>query len=220
MVARNLAVRTATRCLGATLVLLLAGCDEECVDGVCVPVNGYYYDSLVTGVSYESSSAEGPTQRGVTGEDDDPGRFRYLEGDTVSFFLGDTILGETEAKERVTPFDLAGVDEEAVGGCDVSGALPNDEDPFRVVHNLAVLLQTLDADGDPSEGIEIEAEVATLFNGIDLELDQPWADFQTDADLGAILEEAYRQALFANPRELLAREEALRALYQGIGLCP
>jgi hypothetical protein len=195
------------------------GCDEECVDGVCEPVYGYYYDSLVSGVTFESTSEDGPTQTGVTGEDDDPGRFRYLEGDTVSFSLGDTSLGQSTAQERVTPFDLAGVDEAPIGGCDVDEALPEGDDPFRLVHNLAVLLQTLDTDGDPTGGIEISAEVAALFEGVDVELDQSWDDFQNDTDLQAVIDQANEQELFSDTRTLLAREEALRALYQGIGLC-
>lgn len=148
----------------------------------------------------------------------DKGSFRFLDGQTVAFALGDTDLGETAGQERVTPFDLAGVDEEAVGECDVDEALP--EGDFRVVHNLAVLLQTMDTDGDPSNGIDISSEVADLFEGVSVDVDQAWEDFATDAALQGVLDEANRLELFEEARTLRGREEALGALYEGLDLCP
>jgi hypothetical protein len=208
--------------LSASMVFV--ACTEECVDtdagGVCFDTynTGYYYDSRVSGVTYEVRNEDGMVMRtAVTGEGDDPGRFRFLEGQTVSFSLGDTVLGQSSAQERITPFDLAGVDEEPVGGCEVDGTLPEDE--FRIVHNLAVLLQTHDTDGDHTTGIEISAEVAALFDGVSIDVDQPWEQFQADTDLQAVLAEANSLNLFPDARELREREDALRALYQGIGLC-
>ncbi|MGB5222954.1 MAG: hypothetical protein WBN60_18135, partial [Polyangiales bacterium] len=59
--------------LGGSSTLL--GCDEECVEGVCYPAYGYYYDSLVTGVAYARSDETGEsTGSGTTGEESDPGR--------------------------------------------------------------------------------------------------------------------------------------------------
>ncbi len=94
--------------------LMMTGCPDAvyCNNGVC---HGYYYDSLVSGLTYESRSDGIVTRTGVTGEDNDPGSFSYAEGDAVSFSLGDISLGQTLAKERVSPFDLAGIVEEAIG---------------------------------------------------------------------------------------------------------
>ena len=210
--------------LGASLAFL--GCAEECVEtddgGYCVDYYGYgyYYDSLVSGVTYENLVQEGQVVgTSVTGEDDDPGLFRFRddeEGYSVRFSLGDTVLGEVAGQERVTPFDLAGIEETAVGGCDAS-ELPGDEDPFRQVAHLAVLLQTLDADGDPTEGIEISSEVAALFDGVELELDQVWDDFQSD--LQEVVDAGVNADVLPAEREIVEREAALAALYQGIGLC-
>lgn len=203
----------------------VAGCAEGvyCVDGVCY--YGYYYDSLVSGLTYEAQGSEGgAVQTGVTGEDNDAGRFRYQVGDSVTFSLGDTVLGQspaltaTDNTARVTPFDLAGVAEEIVGGCAVDGTLP--DDAFRIVHNIAVLLQTFDDDGDPTNGIDISSDVAALFDGVSISFDQAWEDFQADSDLQGVLEAANTQQLFTDTRELVAREDALRALYEGLGLCP
>ena len=199
----------------------LPGCTTECAYGaygtVCYST-GYYYDSLISGIDYETSLDGEVIRTGVTGENEDPGRFLFIEGATVSFSLGGTVLGETDAKERVTPFDLAGIAEEAVGGCDVSGALPDDTSAFRRVANLAVLLQTLDADGDPAGTIDIDPDVAAFLENVTIDFDQPWEDFRTD--LQAVLDTANGDNLFPETRTLRERVAALVALYQGIGLCP
>lgn len=201
----------------------LPGCTTTCVNGyyntVCY-TSGYYYDSLVSGLNYETSLDGEVIRTGVTGDDDDPGRFLFIEGATVSFSLGGVSLGETVAKERVTPFDLAGIAEEAVGGCDASGALPDDTNAFRRVANLAVLLQTLDADGDDTNGIEIRPEVAALFEGLTLDVDRASASFEADGALLGLLDQANAESLFSSDRALVPRADALRALYRGIGLCP
>ena len=212
-------IRFLTLCaLGVSAAL--PGCTTTCAYGaygsVCY-TGGYYYDSRVSGIDYKTSLDDEIIRTGVTGEDDDPGLFLFIEGATVSFSLGTTDLGETAAKERVTPFDLAGVTEDAIGGCEVDGTLP--DNAFRIVHNVAVLLQTLDGDGDPENGIEISAEVAALFEDVNLNLDQAWEDFQEDADLLGVLAEANSANLFPQTRALRARVAALVALYRGIGLC-
>jgi para-nitrobenzyl esterase len=199
-------------------VLLVTGCPDAvyCSYGVC---HGYYYDSLVSGLTYESRNAEGVTHTGVTGEGDDPGRFSYAEGDTVSFSLGGLDLGQSIGEVIVTPFDIAGIEEDAIGGCAVDGELPADTDVFRKVINLAVLLQTLDTDGDAAAGIEISPEVAAMFEDASIDLNQASTAFREDAALQAALEAANDDNLFPEVRSLVEREVALRALYRGIGLC-
>ncbi len=203
----------------------LPGCATECAYGaygtVCYST-GYYYDSRISGIDYETSLDGEVIRTGVTGENEDPGRFLFIEGATVSFSLGGTVLGEAAAKERVTPFDLAGVVEEAIGECDVSASLPDDGSAFRIVHNMAALLQTLDTDGDPTSTIDIRSEVAALFENVTINFDQPWEDFRTDPDLQGVLDAANDGNLFAGTetRTLRDRVAALVALYRGIGLCP
>lgn len=205
------------------LSAVLPGCTVECVNGyynsVCY-TSGYYYDSRVSGIDYETRVDGEVIMSGATGDNDDPGLFLFVEGATVSFSLGDTDLGEIDAKERVTPFDLAGVTAEAIGGCDVGATLPDDGSAFRIVHNMAVLLQTLDTDGDASGTIDISPDVAALFEDVSIEFDQPWESFRTDTDLQDVLAAANDGELFSETRELRDRIDALRALYQGIGLCP
>ncbi|MFZ1863847.1 MAG: hypothetical protein WAU39_06455 [Polyangiales bacterium] len=217
--------------LGAAMLIpsvATVACTTTCVygyyGGYCYNY-GYYYDSLVSGLKYESSGKAG-VQTGVTGEvtgeetEPGPGSFRYVDGDTVSFSLGDTMLGETQAKDRITPFDLAGFDENAVGGCDVDVTLLPDSNAFRVVSNLAVLLQSLDTDENLTNGIDISPDVAGLFDGVDIDLSQAWEAFQANTELQAVLDEAKSRDLLPNTRVVRDRVEALRELYQGTGLCP
>lgn len=201
----------------------IAGCASTCVSNgfavVCGYDDGYYYDSLISGVTYETPTEDGGTRTSVTGENDDPGLFRYRAGEMVTFSLGATQLGQSLGKTQVTPFDIAGMDAEAVGDCEVDeSALP--EGRFRIVHNLAVLLQTLDGDGDPDNGIEIGTEIAALFDTVNVELDQPWETFRTDTGLQGVLDAANNQTMFPETRTLRDRVAALRALYRALDLCP
>jgi hypothetical protein len=202
---------------------VLQGCNTTCVSGyynsVCYST-GYYYDSRVSGIDYETRVGDEVIATGVTGDNGDPGLFLFVEGATVSFSLGGTDLGQTAAKERVTLFDVAGVTERAIGGCDVSASLPDDGSAFRIVHNVAALVQTLDTDGDPTGTIDISPDVAALFENVSIDFDQPWETFRADADLQDLLVAANDRELFPAVRELRERADALRALYQGIGLCP
>jgi hypothetical protein len=201
----------------------IPGCATECAYGaygtVCYST-GYYYDSLVSGIDYETRLDGEVIRTGVTGENDDPGRFLFIEGATVSFSLGGTDFGEAAAKERITPFDLAGVAEEEIGGCDVSASLPDDGSAFRIVHNVAVLLQTLDTDGDPEGTLDVRSEVAALFENVTIDFNQPWEDFRADPELQGVLDAANSGDLFPETRTLRERVAALVALYRGIGLCP
>jgi len=215
-------IRFLTMCvLGMSAVV--TGCTTQCVNGyyntVCY-TSGYYYDSRISGIDYETRVGDEVIMTGVTGDNDDPGLFLFVEDATVSFSLGGTDLGMTAAKERVTPFDLAGVAERALGGCDLSDALPDDGRAFRIVHNMAALLQTLDTDGDPAGSIDISADVAALLENVSIELDQPWEAFRTDADVQGVLDAANESNLFSDTRALRERVDALRSLYQGLDLCP
>ncbi len=87
-------------------------------------------------------------------------QFEYAEGDTVRFFIGDVQLGEAiEAKARITPLDLA------------------ESENART--NLMVFLQSLDTDGDHSNGIEISADTQTALTAVNIEFQANTAEFST-----------------------------------------
>lgn len=93
---------------------------------------GQFVDSAVSGLFYKTGSQEGFT--------DHNGYFDYLPEETVSFAIGNIQLGSAEASSIVTPLDLS----------------PSIDDGLNdAAVNILRLLQTLDEDGDPSNGISI-----------------------------------------------------------------
>lgn len=100
---------------------------------------GIFVDGPVAGVSYTTSPGNRSGITNVRGEYD------YAEGDKVSFRIGGIVFPEITAKGTVTPLDMGG-----------EGATPAS---VQVV-NILRLLQTLDEDGDPENGISITTGTA------------------------------------------------------------
>jgi len=92
---------------------------------------GVFLDSPVINIGYRTESFEGVTN--LSGEYD------YLEGETVTFFIGDLELPPVTASGVVTPLDIA----------------DSQNTSDTTVVNIIRLLQTLDEDGDPDNGISI-----------------------------------------------------------------
>jgi len=129
---------------------------------------GVFVDSAVEGLSYETSS-------GVKGTTDAQGHFKYNEGDTVTFKIGGVTLGSGKATGTVTPAGIAGGE---------------DSNKFT---NLLVLLQSLDTDGDPSNGITLPASLdGTKIAAVAARLNDDPADF-TDDSKNAELKDASPQ---------------------------
>ncbi|GGE42515.1 hypothetical protein GCM10007421_15830 [Halopseudomonas oceani] len=119
---------------------------------------GTFVDSPVAGLDYSAGNRTGTTS--ATGD------FSYQPGETVTFSIGDLVLGAAAGAEMMTPLSIM------QGATDAS-------DPR--VNNLLILLQSLDADGNLNNGIQIteqiRAEVSLAAAGINF--DQPVADFRT-----------------------------------------
>ncbi|ECF7044840.1 hypothetical protein ZB76_26445, partial [Salmonella enterica subsp. enterica] len=112
---------------------------------------GVLTDAVIAGVRYVTSS-------GATGFTNDDGEFNFNEGETVKFYIGDVQLGdEIEAKEHVTPLDLAETENARL--------------------NLLVFLQSLDGKGDHSDGIQISDDTKTAFTAVKLNFNQSTTDF-------------------------------------------
>ena len=133
--------------------------------------SGIVIDGMIQGLAYETSS-------GLTGYTRSDGTFDYLEGDTVSFSIGNVILGELDTAnmqdDKIFLQDLAGTDRTDV----------NDE----YVENMAVLLQSLDS--DEGEKIVITEEMHEAFSDEDFDLATI-----SEEDLAAIIEETGREAV-------------------------
>ena len=120
-------------------------------------------DSAVGGVTYTTSS-------GLSGTTNSSGQFSYNTGDTASFSIGDVSLGSVTAAAVLTPVEVMG----AGGTAD------------QKVVNLARLLQTLDSDGDPSNGIEITSSTSNSLKGKSLNFDIPVDTFTSDSTITQI----------------------------------
>ena len=115
---------------------------------------GVFVDSAVEGLYYETE-----TKRGYTNV---KGEFEYLEGEVVTFFLGDIKLGKSKAGPILSPISIA--------------SSPKATVYTKEVQYMAALLQTLDIDGDPGNGIKLIPEVVNAIADVDLNLKQPDRD--------------------------------------------
>lgn len=114
--------------------------------------SGTFVDAPVAGLSYTTSSE-------ITGVTDADGRYDYRAGDTVTFSLGNLVLGTVPGQGVVTPMTVA--------NALVANTSTN---PETVAVNLLVLLQSLDSNGNPEDGISFTQAIrdAVAANSIDL----------------------------------------------------
>lgn len=129
--------------LGALLALpLFAACGGGGSDGSTSPppppaatfADGVFIDSAVEGLTYQSGS-------NASGTTDADGTFTYEEGVSITFSLGGITLGTLpDGKALVSPYDF--------------GA--------QQAENMARLLQTLDADRNHANGIDLTAAATAL----------------------------------------------------------
>jgi len=141
----------------------LTGCGSSSSDTVSTTEQtGYFVDSAVENVDYDC------VVDGTSGTTDAQGAFHCKTMSQVRFRLGNLLLGEIDALPQdgfVFPQDLAGVTR-------------NDLNDTRVLE-LAQLLQSLDSDGNVSNGIQIN-------DAIKEEL--PDEDFEAVDDAETLLE--------------------------------
>ncbi|MBU1642945.1 hypothetical protein KKE54_06245 [bacterium] len=136
--------RSLTLALAAAAVVAVTGCGSSSSSS-STAFTGALVDSGVQGVTYFCGGKTGVT--GVNGHFD-------CTSAPVSFSLGTITLGTIDkitSDYLVFPQDIAGVDRNVTNG---------------VVTNMAILLQSLDIDGDDSNGIIITPDTVALLNGI------------------------------------------------------
>jgi hypothetical protein len=165
---------------------------------------GYLLDSAVQGINYSNSN--GTQNR--TGAD---GSFTYFPGDLLKFSIGNIIIGEYQI-EAASPGD-----EYVIYGPFPLNITPvtltpeaKDNDDQRVINRL-ILLQTLDDDGDPENGITISDEIHTATANTVLNFDLPVTEF-INGDLSTLVKELNDKQLFSNnsPRKIRSEIDALR----------
>ena len=121
---------------------------------------GTFIDSSVEGITYTSGNLSGVT--------DASGTFYYVPGEMVSFSIGGLSLGEVPGSDMVTPADLLGLD-----STDTDAALIN----------MLRLLQTIDSDGDPDNGITIPSDLSSSLDLVSINFNQSTEDFTFDANV-------------------------------------
>lgn len=144
--------------------LAVSGCGGGSDGGAAVPAvqSGVFVDSPVQGLVYTSGATTGVT--------DAMGTFQYETGQPVTFSLGRVTIGTIAAgKAVVYPTDLA------------PGAM---DETDATVSNMVRLLQTLDDDGDPANGILITDAVRNSLT-TQLNFAQTKTDFSADPAVAA-----------------------------------
>jgi dienelactone hydrolase len=103
-------------------------------------LNGVFIDSSVGNIDYTTETLSGTTN--------DAGEFQYIEDEQITFSIGSLIFPTISAKNVITLLDITG-----------------ETDPLSdSVVNMARLLQSLDTDGNATNGInisDIAKDVAT-----------------------------------------------------------
>jgi len=155
---------------------------------------GVFVDSPVEGIEYRSLSYSGITN--------DKGEYLYKEGEIVSFYIGNIYLGKALATGILTPIEIT------------DSAVPETIESV----NLLVLLQSLDSDGDPDNGITITEKMRGI--AIDLNLDI-YSEETFNSDIRSIVR-ALKEDEFAEPvkdndaiTHFLAQQEILIADNEG-----
>ncbi len=129
--------------------ILLVGCGSNSTDNETTndTNTGYFIDAAVKGAHYKTTS-------GLEGDTDQYGRFSYKEGDEVTLSLGKVVLGKSKPASdgKVTPKTLIATSQTL-----------NDSEKASITLMLQ-LLQTLDSDGDASNGITIPQSTIEKFS--------------------------------------------------------
>ncbi len=140
---------------------------------------GTLTDAPVAGVRYVTTS-------GVNGVTDVGGRYRFNQGDSITFSLGTLSIGTLLAQSVLTPLELAAGNANRLS-------------------NLLVLFQSLDADGVPANGINITAPAAAAITTA-INLDQPAVTFASSANIA--LQSAMTTAGIMRPISAIADANA------------
>jgi len=149
----------------STAIAIFTGCGSSgsSNDTTSTTVNGQFIDSAVQGLDYVCSS-------GATGVTNALGSFTCNTGDTVTFSINGFEIGSVNAQETVTPKTL----------------YPNDN---VAMTNIAQLLQTLDSDNNPNNGITIDTQSTEVqaLSGAVVSLNQVDFDSVMTSYIGKVL---------------------------------
>jgi len=153
---RNRFLRPGPWAAALVSTLVLAVGPTGCAVGVGTGNNafgsreGTFIDSTVEGIEYNAG--------GLIGTTDETGRFLYDPGGTVTFFVGDIVVGTGPGAAVMTPVSLA------------EGAV---DETNGTATNIAAFLLTIDDDRDPTNGIQITDSVRQAAKGLSINFTDP-----------------------------------------------
>src|SRR3569623_332850 len=184
-------------------------------------LTGRFVDGPVAGLRYTT-----PTHSGKT---DANGTFAYQAGETVSFFVGDILIGRAPGAATVTPFTLAGTTPplsllettRAIRAVNLKSQAGSDRGaPEEVAANIAAFLQTLDQDGNPSNGQQIPAQIDTLATGVAIDFGLPSSEFVFNPAFRKLMADGRSAGVWNGQRAIKNPLLALDTLYSGLNLTP
>ena len=123
-------------------------------DPITTYSTGIFLANVVSNIGYRSE-----TRSGLTNSN---GEFEYEDGENITFFIGDLEFPTVPAASIITPLTLANTTEIT--------------DPTVV--NISRLIQSLDQDGMPENGIQIPTQASSAATSIDFT--QNVTDFAND----------------------------------------
>ena len=172
------------------LPMALAGCGSDSSDSDAGDDTrtGTFVDAPVAGLDYSGEQTPASTTNAS-------GEFRYQPGEIIRFAIGDLELGAAPGAETVTPLSVT------------EGAADAD-DPG--VTNRLILLQSLDADGDLNNGIQISDAIRTRVSAEAGMIDFAQAPDDFRAALAPVLSALEDDGAFSDldPRPRQARDAA------------
>ena len=142
-----------TKILAFSTTILLAACGGSSAP-TTTPNTGIFLDSKVEGLDYSTDSLNGKTNAN--------GEFQYEDGESITFSLYEQTLSVVPAYSVLTPFDN-----------------PDDTIHVNYTINLLRFLQTLDTDGDPTNGITLPTVTGTM----NINFNQNSLDFESDSNV-------------------------------------
>jgi len=142
--------------------LVLAGCGGGGGGGGTTTSEGQFIDAAVEAIGYTSG--------GQTGFTDANGKFTYENGQSVTFSIGDIVIGSANGKAIVTPVDL------------VNGAV---DETNAVVTNIVQFLLTIDDDNNLSNGIQVTQAIRDAAAG--KSIDFTITGFDTDSNVSSVV---------------------------------
>ncbi len=158
---------------GLCLAALLSACgggssssDPRTIEtnppGPSIVSKGVFVDSPVSGLGYVTN-----TQSGITTAN---GEFSYVTGENITFSIGRIQFPTIFANATITPLDVART-------TDINN---------QMVSNILVLLQSLDVDGNPANGISI-SPAATAAATSNISFDVSPSAFAANTTVNALL---------------------------------